>query len=415
MSDSLPSFVDRTDFILELARRLHAYGTTAQRLERGLNAVAQRLQVECEIWSNPTGIILSFSDPMRGPFSDTTRVIRLEPGDIDLAKLCKVDAIAEQVLGGEIGIDAGRAALRALDAPPGRWARWLTALSFGLASASVAGILRTSWADIATAASIGVLIGVLHMLAQKRPQLSEAQDAVAALAATFLAAAVATYLFPLSLRSVVVASVIVLLPGMMLTNAISELTSQHLVSGTARFAGAMATLLKLTFGTIAAMQVVVLLGWTPQEAVLATPPLWVEWVALALGAFAFAVLFRAELRDYPVVMFSVAIGYVVTRGVGEWLSDERSFFPVGVFLAGMLVTILSNLYARWANRPGALVRVPGIILLVPGSTGFRTLTHVMEDDLALGLDTAFVLFKALVALVAGLLFGNLLVSARRSL
>ena len=33
----------------------------------------------------------------------------------------------------------------------------------------------------------------------------------------------------------IVASLIVLLPGMGLTNAVNELTSQHLVSGTARF------------------------------------------------------------------------------------------------------------------------------------------------------------------------------------
>lgn len=415
MSGIPASFIDRTDFILELARRLHAYGTTAQRLERGLNAVAQRLQVDCEIWSNPTGIILSFSDPMRGPFSDTTRVIRLEPGDIDLGKLCRVDAIAEQVLAGEIGIEQGRDELRMLDQPLSGWTRWLTALSFGLASASVAGILRTGWADIATAAAIGVLIGLLQMLAIKRPQLAEAQDAIAALLATFLAATVATFLVPLSLSSVVVASVIVLLPGMMLTNAVSELTSQHLVSGTARAAGAIATLFKLTFGTIAALQAVVLLGWEPQQPLATAPPGWVEWAALALGALAFAVLFRAQGRDYPLVMASVAIGYAVTRWVGDLLADERSFFPVGVFVAGLVITVLSNLYARWANRPGALIRVPGIILLVPGSIGFRSLTEVMQDDLVLGLDTAFVLLKALVALVAALLFGNLLVSARRNL
>ncbi|MGY6519948.1 MAG: threonine/serine ThrE exporter family protein [Lysobacteraceae bacterium] len=415
MPEISSSFIDRTDFILELARRLHAYGTTAQRLERGINAVSQRLQVECEIWSNPTGIILSFSDPMRGPFSDTTRVIRLEPGDIDLRKLCRVDAIAEQVLNGEIGIDAGRAALRELDQPPGRWGNLLMALSFGLAGASVAGILRTGWADIATAAVIGTLIGALQVLSQKRPQLAEANDAIAALLATFLAAVVATYLVPLSLRSVVVASVIVLMPGLMLTNAVSELTSQHLVSGTARFAGAMATLIKLTFGTVAAMQAVRLLGWSPEEAALVPPPVWVEWAALALGAFAFAVLFRAQLRDYPLVMASAAVGYGITRWVGGLVPDDLSIFPIGVFLGGLFITMASNLYARWFNRPGALIRVPGIILLVPGSTGFRTLTQLMENDMAMGLDTAFVLFKALVALVAGVLFGNLLVSARRSL
>ena len=61
------------------------------------------------------------------------------------------------------------------------------------------------------------------------------------------------------------------------------------------------------------------------------------------------------------------------------------------------------------------MRVPGIILLVPGSVGLRSLFFVFERDVYLGLDTAFSLVVLLASLVAGLLFGNVLVSPRRSL
>jgi nucleoside permease NupC len=40
---------------------------------------------------------------------------------------------------------------------------------------------------------------------------------------------------------------------------------------------------------------------------------------------------------------------------------------------------------------------------------------VLDRDVALGLDTGFLLVNLLVALVAGLLFGNLLIPARRNL
>jgi uncharacterized membrane protein YjjP (DUF1212 family) len=36
------SYADRINFVVELAERLHAYGTTAQRLEGAVTAVAQR-------------------------------------------------------------------------------------------------------------------------------------------------------------------------------------------------------------------------------------------------------------------------------------------------------------------------------------------------------------------------------------
>jgi uncharacterized membrane protein YjjB (DUF3815 family) len=87
----------------------------------------------------------------------------------------------------------------------------------------------------------------------------------------------------------------------------------------------------------------------------------------------------------------------------------------GVFAGGLLLGASSNVFARVFNRPGALIREPGIILLVPGSIGFRTLNFVFERDVMLGLDTGITLMTLLVALVAGLLFGDLLVPPRRKL
>ena len=101
--------------------------------------------------------------------------------------------------------------------------------------------------------------------------------AAAALLATLIAAAIAAFVVPLSLNTVIVASVIVLMPGMMLTNAVSELTSQHLVSGTARFSGAMAVLMKLAFGSLMGSQVAQLLGWVPLEhGTVVVLPDWME-------------------------------------------------------------------------------------------------------------------------------------------
>ena len=402
-------------FVAELATRLHAYGTSAQRLEGAVAAVAHRLGLACEIWSNPTGIILSFADPVRGQQNGITRVIRLEPGDQNLGRLAATDAIAEDVLAGRLDLVSGFAALKALDRPPRRRAEALTALSFGLSAAAVAALLSAGWADVVTSATIGTVIGVMYVLAAGRPRLAEGLEAIAALIATLLAAAVATFVEPLSLKTVIVASLIVLMPGLMLTNAVSELSSQQLVSGTARFAGALMILMKLTFGTVAAMQIVRLLGWVPMEA-LPQPLGWqAEAAALLVAAYAFAVLFRASSSDYPLVMASVVLGYVLTRIGGEVLGLASDNFAGGAFFAGMGVAVVSNAYGRVFNRPGALVRVPGIILLVPGSVGFRSLNFVMERDVFLGLDTAFALLSALVALVAGLLFGNLILPSRRNL
>jgi uncharacterized membrane protein YjjP (DUF1212 family) len=398
--------------VVELAEHLHAYGTTAQRLEGALDSVATSLQMDCEPWSNPTGMILTFSDPARPPGeSDSTRVIRMPPGDTDLAKLCEADRIADDVVAGRMDLVAGRAALRALTKPPSTRSKIMLVLAFGLAAGAVAGLLRLPWLDIATAGGTGLLIGLLDLATRSRPQLKEAGDAVAALLAGFIAIAVASFVAPLNLNTVIVASLIVLVPGLSLTNAVNELASQHLVSGTARFAGALTTVMKLSIGTVIALTLARLAGITPQVRALRPQPEWIEWIALALAAYAFAVLFRTARRDYPLVMLAAVAGYLVARLAGAaWGS------PAGIFLSAMLLTAAGNGYARWMQRPGALVRVPGILMLVPGSASLRGMLNlVQQQDIAAGQAAALTVLNVLLALIAGLLFGNLVLPTRRNL
>ncbi|GAB3735819.1 threonine/serine exporter family protein [Silanimonas algicola] len=415
MSAATTPFRQRCNFIIDFARRLHACGMSTDRLEGAVLTVSRRLGVRTEIWCNPTGIILSFSSPQKSDGAEITRVLRLAPGDINLKALAMVDDVAERVTDGRMEVDAGLEALTALDRPIAREKLAITVLAFGLASGSVAALLRTSWVDVVASALIGLMIGLLSVASASRPRLHEASDAIAALLATLTASAIAAFMTPLSLQTVVIASLIVLMPGLMLTTAVAELSSQNWASGTARFAGATVALLKLTFGTVVATQAAHALGWQPQLISAPQLPAWAEWAGLLVGSAAFAVLFGAARRDFLIVMSGAWIGYGLTRLAGQIPGLSSEAFAGGVFLAGLGVAVVSNAFGRIFRRPGALLRVSGIILLVPGSVGFRSLSFVLERDVVLGLDTAVAVLSALIAIVAGLLFGNLLVPPRRYL
>jgi len=403
----------RIAFLVELARRLHQYGTTAPRLEGAMSSAAQRLGLAAEVWSSPTAIIVSFADLAQGEegVAQVTQVMRLPPGDVNLARLVEADRIADGVIDGKIDLREGFHLLRALGAPESAKAHVTVIASYGLAAATVVGLLlHSSWVDLLTAGFIGVVIGAITVLSVSRPRLSVASEAISALVATLIATLVSAYIVPLALKSVILGSLIVLLPGMALTTAVREISSQHLVSGVARMGGAVATLLKLTFGTVAATQICAAAGVVPRDYALPALPGWADWPTLIVGAFAFAILFRAARRDWPVVMAAVVLGYLSTRWIGA-----ISGAPFGVFVGGILLGALSNLYARFAHQPGAVIREPGIILLVPGSVGFRSVSYLLDRDAVLGMDTGLLLITLLGSLVAGLLFGDLLIAPRRSL
>jgi uncharacterized membrane protein YjjP (DUF1212 family) len=364
------------------------------------------------VLSTPTSIVMSFSDPSgEDDLAEITQVVRLPPGSVDLKRLIQVDDIADQVIAGKLDLAAGRRRLREFRLPllSAASRAWLVA-SYAISAGGIAAILHTGWDGVATSSLIGALIGVVYLSSLRRPNIAAASDAISALLATLIATVVAVYVAPIAVRSVVIASLIVLMPGLTLTTAVRELSSQHLISGTARMMGAVATLLKLAFGTVAATQLCASLDLVPPPGGEAAVPKWTEWLAVLASACAFAVLFRTPRRYVPIVVASVILGYACTQIGGAFVAPA-----FGVFLGSLAVGAASNLFARVANRPGAIVREPGIILLVPGSVGFRTLSFVFERDVLLGLDTAITLVTLLVSIVAGLLFGDLLVPPRRKL
>jgi len=407
----------RIAFVLELARRLHQYGTSAPRLEMAIAGAAQRLGMSADVWSSPTAVIISFADLAQGEegVAQTTQVMRLAPGEVNLKRLCEADDIADRAIAGELGLREGFRRLRELGRPDTRREKIGSVASYGLSAASIAALfLHSSWVDLVVAGAIGVMIGWITLLAASRPRLAVASDAICALVATTVTIVVSAFVVPLAIKSVVLASLIVLVPGMSLTNAVREISSGHLVSGMARMGGAMSTLLKLTFGTIAATQLCAAVGVAARDFALPALPAWTDYPALLVAAAAFAILFRAARRDWPVVIVAVVVGYLATRWGGA-ISGSLPGAPVGVFLGGLLLGALANVYARFAHRPGAVIREPGILLLVPGSVGFRSVSFLLERDTTLSVDTGLLLVTLLVSLVAGLMFGDLLVSPRRSL
>ncbi len=407
------SFEAKTTFLALLAVQLHEAGTTAARLENALDTVGRKLGLDADVWSSPTAIILSLTEFTKAgavPPQNLVRVLRLTPGDINLRTLCAVDDIAERVISGELNAQSGARALTLASAPVAPERFWLeTLLGFTLASAGVAALLRAAWIEIVLAATIGAVLALLHLTLGVRRRFASGLDAICAIVAAFLVTCAAHY-FVIDYRRALLASVIVLIPGLGITGAAAEIATQHLVSGTARMAGALATLLKLAFGALVGAEVAKILGMIALVGVPQPTPEWIAWTGLLVSATSFALLFKALLKDYPLAIGAAILGYASTRVGGDLYGAE-----FGVFFAGLIVALTANIYARLSRRPGALIRLPGIILLVPGSVGFKSLFFVFQKDVFLGLDTAISMLLLVISLVAGLLLASTMVAPRHSL
>ena len=62
-----------------------------------------------------------------------------------------------------------------------------------------------------------------------------------------------------------------------------------------------------------------------------------------------------------------------------------------------------------------ITQTPGLLILVPGAIGYKSLTALVENDTMRGVELAFSMSIIGVALVGGLLLANQLVSPKRIL
>jgi uncharacterized membrane protein YjjP (DUF1212 family) len=403
-SSEPPAASTRIGFILALGRALHAYGTPAHRLEDVLARVAHRLGVMGQFFATPTSLFAAF-----GRTEDQRmHLLRLEPGETDLERLADVDRIGGEVIAGRLTPEAGSARIEAAQSRPSRYGALVHVPAFALTSAAAARFLGGGAAEIAVAGLIGLAGGALDEIASRIAGWRRVAAPLAAALAAVIANVASGLLGGLAISTTILGGLIVLIPGFALTVAMAELSSRHLVAGTARLAGAAGAFLAIAFGVAIGGRIAAAAFGAPITMEPAPLPVWTEGVALLIAPLTFTVLMRAHPAHAPALLAVGALAFLAGRAGAAALGPE-----IGIFVAAFTAAALSNVQARLFDRPASLTLVPSLLLIVPGSVGFRSIAALLDRATLDGVETAFRMTVLLAALVTGMFTAQIAVPARR--
>lgn len=395
---------ERFEFLIDAAVMLHRYGTPSHRLERTMGKVAASMNVISTFLYTPTALVISLEDDDHS----NTVVRRVDAGSVDVDKLISFDDLLNRVEMGELTISSAQEELDRIAAAASVFPQAVYGVACAFACASVAMILRGSWTEVVFAGLIGLVVSGIEWLQSTMKTEPGLLEPVAGITAAFLSLSAAHFITPIDDRLVTLAGLIVLIPGLRLTVGLTELAVGHLSAGTARIAGAMVSLATLFVG--------VALVWRVADGMRNAPdphmsvPGWAPWLALAIAPAAFAVVFRAGYRQWPII-FAVSVAGVSIN----WFLSPGFGIEIGAFLGALVVGCGSNLYARTFDRPALVALTPGILILVPGSLGYRSLAALLELETIQGVQFAFAMIVVGVSLVGGVLMANVVIPPRRIL
>ncbi len=393
------------DLVTELARSLHVSGSPAYELEHRMEHTAQKLDSPANFFSTPTSLFITFASNR-----ESSRLIRVWPAETNLAKLARLYELQRGLEQGKLTIREAWRKLQEIESMAEDYGALINILAFSVVSMGVSVLMGGNLTVVIAAGVIGLIIGIMMRCFERFEWPFHLVTVIAGFVATVLASLIQFYFPTGNIELTLLAALIVLLPGLQITISINELATQNLASGTARFAGAMTTLLTMVFGVV--------MGHGFCDKFLTLPPsiapqshelIWSMAVLIPV-ALAFGVLFRARRRDIIWILASTLISFCALK-IASLFMDPLA----AVGSAALTVGVISNLFTGWRNLPAAIMLMPGLLLLVPGSLGFSGISAIVtREDLPHGIAVITSMLLVAVSIVAGLLLANIIVASEKT-
>lgn len=385
-------------FLATLGGALSAIGETVDAVETRLAVIARSYGMpDARFSAFPTFLLLTLGQGKAATIEPTTRLSQTPRLD----QIAAVHELASEAERGAVTAAAGIERLDAIRRLENRFGDTTSVLGYALLTVGLALILHPAARDVAGAAVLGALVGVLRRLGRGREVVEALMPFLAATCvAAIVGLAVKYDVTDPGLRAMI-ASLVVFIPGVALTTAFLELTEGQMVAGSSRLVWGATQLGLLAFGIVVGIGVA---GVSAERAFSSSDALlgsWAPW----LGVFVFAVGVTIA-NSAPPGAFSSLLVVLYAAWTGQVVGNELLGAYASGFTGALVMTFAANLLARLpSTMPMYAVFLPGFWLLVPGSLGLIGLTTVLALPETASADDILAIIASIASVALGVLTG----------
>lgn len=384
--------------MLLYARLYLSCGGPTSRLEDNLMQLGKSYGYDTEVFATPTGVFISVTPPLTG--EPQTALGRIKGTTINLGKLCILEKVFNHIASSHITLREGIEILKGQLLAKPFYKTWQTALA-ALATGIVICYQSYQKFDVALVSGvIALLIWFFTAIAlPKRVSNPIFGDfAGAFLALTF--AAIANHFVPTSIEAYSLGAIILLVPGLALTTAVSELAEQNLVSGTAKLMQAFLTVLAIGLAYVLFQEMASSLGI--KSVVAAYEPkntgALISLLTVIINASCFGVILKAPPKALVMVTITAVVGWLGFHSIST--SKVAIAAP---YLAAVGVGFLSLAWGRIFRLPSQVYSVPGIVAMLPGMLAISSFRLLASGDQESGLELGLKVVITAVSIVFGLI------------
>jgi uncharacterized membrane protein YjjP (DUF1212 family) len=344
------------------------FGADTQRVETTVHHLGTALGAEwLDVFVSPNALIISTTDHEEFR-TKVRRVMRL--GGVNMAG---VAAISQLVYAAE-ELDRHTISHRLdeIATKPRHYGRSVQCILVGLACAAFSLLFGGDWAVFGTtwvAASVAMLIR--HEMTRRQHNFA-LNAVVTAFVATLLASSATLFGWSNEPQIALAASVLLLVPGVPLVNAVEDLLSEHWVVGIVRGVVGLIMTLSVALGIAVALALLqigrIWDSFSPDLSLAA------DMLLAGIAALGFAVLFNVAPRILWGSVLCAALGH----GLRYLLIRAGWQIEAATLGGALLIGVLGYWLARWQRVPAMIFTISGVIPMVPGTFAFGTMIGLLR-------------------------------------
>ena len=393
---------DPESFLLICAKALHESGLPAHRLERMLEIASLKMGLKADFFISPGSIFASFNVG----YQVVTHLKKVGEASLHLEKIDRIESLLNDVSNSKISIESGIQQLENIQTSATNYNGWITTLFFGISTGSAACVFGGGILEIVCSFIIGIGINGLFSFVRVFPRIEKLIVFIAAFYAFVIASVFNSLFIGFNKEVATICGLILLIPGFSFTVAITEMVNNHLISGLSKFTHSFVIFVMLALGIGVADKLMhVMLITTPKISAFILPS-WSIAIALIGVPVGFIVLLKAKRSDALWISFACWMSYIMFSFTSSFVDA-----PIAVFLSSVLLGFASNLFAKIKKRNSAIMLVPGMILLVPGSLGFFSISNLLQSNIVEGIEIALKMLTTSMALVMGIIVSDVLLKS----
>lgn len=364
------------DLATELGYRLAMCGAETFRVEESINRILSAYKLSSEVFAIPNCLTVSVDI---GNGKSITRMKRIGFHGTDLDSVERYNALSRKICA--LTPDPAEAVqwLRDTEASRKKYSFPMYLLGSFLGAAGYALFFGGHFIDTFCAGLCGMLVGaVCHFLDNMKVNPFFRTIAAAFLMSIF-AYAMGTAGIAANTDAVIIGTLMILVPGLLFTNAMRDIIFGDTNSGMNRIVQVLLTAAAIALGTGAGWNFSDALWGAPVSPLPITYPFLIQILAAFVGCIGFFIVFNIHGRGG----FLCALGGALTWAAYLIVVHFGDNDLLGYFISAIVAASYAEIMARLRKYPAISYLVISIFPLIPGAGIYYTTNHLVKGDMAM--------------------------------